>query len=114
MPLAKEVAAELRKLADALDKYPDTVIPTADVYLRAESKDVFTDSVRILPRPLKKELTDTGQSWARIRVKHGNTAMRIDCSVPQSLCCILVEPAKPAVYKCPPILSPDEDANLIA
>lgn len=114
MPLAKDVAAELRKLADALDKFPETVIPTADVNLHADSKDAFVDTVRILPRPLKKRLTDTGQSWARVRVEYGNTAIRVDCSVPQSLCCILVEPAKPAVYECPPILSPEEDANLIA
>lgn len=116
MPKAHEVATELRKLADSLDKNPEASIQAPMVafyhHLKSE-KDAFLSVCRILPRPLVKSLAQYGSGDPDIQIKYVTDAISIKASIPQSLTCTMVEPAKPAVYHCDPILSAEEDATLI-
>lgn len=109
------LAIELRKLADALDAQPDAKITKPTVYFYCDAKDEFLAVARLLPRPLAKRVTDADDhKWARVRIEYQSPALDVDASIPQSLTCELLEPAKPAVYRCAPILSEEEDAGMVA
>ena len=110
MPLAKDVAIELRKLADALDREPDAEVPYAFVHFDAHSKESFLALAKVMPRPFEKGVTDS--KWPQLRLKYKNDAITLWVDVPQSLTCELVTPAHDAVYKCEPILSIIEEAAL--
>lgn len=103
------VAMELRKLADALDVQPDAEIVKPYVWFMANDKDAFLALARLLPRPLVKKL-----DGPYIQIGYDNPAIFVASQVSQSLTCELIEPAKPAVYRCDPILSEEEDAAVIA
>lgn len=112
MPLAKEVAAELRKLADRLDGCGEQEIPQAFICMPANDKECFLALARAVPRPAKKSVS--GTTHPQIEVGFDNDIVKIWTVVSQSLSCELIEPAKPAVYRCDPILSAEEDAELEA
>lgn len=112
MPLAKDVATELRKLAYALDQTPDQSVPKPFILFSADDKDSFLRIARSIPRPFKKSIDGEDTRWPEITVTHETETAYIWAKVPQSLTCELVEPAKPAVYRCEPILSAEEDAEL--
>ena len=120
MPKASEVAQELRKLADALDKEPDTSISNVYCGISLKSKESFLSVARVLPRPLWKDLSateyvldnrqhkpdgslDFGAAWPAIHIR---------AQVDRSLVCRLVKPAIPAKYECDPLLSQEEEASL--
>lgn len=109
------VAAELRKLADALDVQSEAEIEKPMIHFYGYDKNSFLALARMLPRPLKKFVRDPEDAkWARVHLEYNSDALTIDCSIPQSLTCELVTPAKPAVYRCAPILSEEEDAEVMA
>lgn len=114
MITAGAVAAELRKLADALDVQPDAEIIKPFVHFYGISKEPFLSLARLLPRPLNKAVEVGDEKYRRIHVQYDSPAMWIDASVPQSLTCELIEPAKPAIYRCDPILSKEEDEQVMA
>jgi hypothetical protein len=105
---AGKAAAELRKLADALDTNPDIEITKPWVNFHGYDKATFAAVVKLLPRPLAKKEDGGDESYRRIRVEYRSEAIEIDASVPKYLTCELVEPAKPAVYRCDPLLSLEE------
>lgn len=106
---AGKVAIELRKLADLLDSHPDVEVTKPWLNFYGYDKGTFASIVKLLPRPLAKSVdTYTDEKLRRIRVAYKTDAIEIDASVPQHLTCELVEPAKPAVYRCDPILSLEE------
>lgn len=111
MPKASEVASELRKLADSLDREPDAKIPLTGVYFstRYEDKQAFLNVAAILPRPIKKTYPCNG---AEIELEYRSDAIRVFATARRSVVCELVEPAKPAVYRCEPLLSEAEEAAL--
>lgn len=104
MPLAKEVAAEFRRLADCLDKEPDAQIDRPLVSWYHYSKDqreLFLKEARLLPRPLKKSVSSSDE----LSIDYNSPAMWAYAKIPRNAICELIEPAKPAVYKCEPLLS---------
>jgi hypothetical protein len=106
---AGKAAIELRKLADALALNPEAIIEQPYVSFYSFDKASFVAVAKLLPRPLKKSVDDLDdEKYRRIRVRYGNDAIDVQASVAQSLICELIEPAKPAVYRCDPILSLDE------
>ena len=108
MPLGKEIAAELRILADALDKV-ETSLPTPVVALyNYTDKDAFLAVAAELPRPLKKEYGTHDLTLKSEAFKAVAFFLKVD----RSAVCTIVEPAKPAVYDCIPLLSQLEDASL--
>jgi hypothetical protein len=102
MPLAKEVSAELRRLADSLDQNPEAEItqPLVSFYhYSADEKQKFLNVVRLMPHPLVKETT--GED---MRVGYKTPAIWIYAKIPRNAVCGIVEPARPVVYRCEPIL----------
>jgi hypothetical protein len=49
-----------------------------------------------------------------LKLEYSSKFMDVYTSIPQSFTCTLIEPAKKAVYRCDPILSESEDAELEA
>lgn len=114
MALAKDVAVELRKLADALDVNPEQklVVPTVAFWHHtAADKSSFLAMARMLPRPFAKKVREYS-SGNDIELKHQTDNIRICLTIPQSLTCTLIQPARPAVYDCDPILSVAEESML--
>lgn len=110
---AGQVAAELRCIADVLDKQPDTVIAKPDLNFWCDEKDVFLTTAKMFPHPLKKRMSGSdGDSYRRLYIEHDRDAVKMTTSIYQSQICELVEPAKPAVYHCPSILSAEEEEAL--
>lgn len=105
------VAAELRKLADGLDKEPEAEVIEPSIYFSCsysrQPKEFFLNLAKLLPRPLKKIFNDT-----EIRLEYSSPALSVSAYTKRSVLCTLLEPAKPAVFKCDPILSPEEEAQL--
>lgn len=112
MPTAHKVATGLRKLADALDEQPELKMQTAWVSFYCDTKDLFINAASILPHPYKKSESSPGTAYSRISIEHKDIGVETRVSVQKSLTCELVEPAKPAVYRCDPILSAIEEAAL--
>ena len=118
MPKAGEIAAELRRVADALDREPEAKLPQPmlsfycnDYGAADKGKAQFLQTVRLLPRPLAKEPSDTVY-----QIEHGRNdaaaAVWIRAQINRSSVCTIVEPAKPAVYDCPALLSLEEEEEL--
>lgn len=115
MPKAHEVASELRKLADALDREPEANVQQAWVYFHCDTKEAFLATAKLLPRPLTKEYDDEGNRWDRFHLKRSadfKGPIYIDCSVPRTLACRVIRPAQEAVYECEPLLSQIEEESL--
>lgn len=111
MPKASEVATELRKLADSLDREPDAEIPAPGVYFptRYEDKKAFLNVAAILPHPIKKTYPCNG---TEIELEYRTSSIRVSTCGQRDTVCELIEPAKPAVYRCEPLLSEAEEAAL--
>lgn len=111
---AHEVATELRKLADSLDKQPEAVVRKAWVSFYCDRKDEFLNTARLLPRPVKKSENHPERPYSRIKLEYMSDAMDAYASIEKSKTCELIEPAKPAVYRCAPILSDEEESGVSA
>lgn len=119
MSKASEVASELRKLADALDREPEANVrhPWISFYCQhSGEKEAFMNLARILPRPLKKEYDNEGKSWDRLRLVYGDVSkgpIHVELSIHRSSVCRMIRPAQEAVYDCKPVLSKEEEEQLI-
>ena len=104
-------AIELRKLADALDKEPNAEIKRPCVFFSHwDEKDDFLRLISLLPRPLRKSVSDG--DFPRLKIEYESAGIDIDATILQNSMCELVEPAKPAVYRCAPLLSLEEESAL--
>lgn len=113
MPKAHEVAAELIKLAVALNKEPETTIARPLVlFSNSGDKQQFLNTARLMPRPFIKEFETC--SYPYLRLIHKTDAIHIDVSIPRSQVCEVLEPAREAVYYCPGIFTAEEEAELEA
>jgi len=119
MPTAHAIANELRRIADSLDKEPETELPQPlmsfpcdDYYSEDHGKYRFLAAVRLLPHPLVKTISET-----QYEVGHGRATdapVWFRAYIERKSICKLVEPAKPAVYDCSPLLSIEEETELEA
>lgn len=114
MPLAHEVATELRKLADALDKSPDADIAKPYMFFSHSGtgdrgKDQFLTLAKLMPRPIKKS---DGYRHDEVVLDHDGPSLDIRASILKSATCKLIRPARPAEYECAPILSQLEESTL--
>jgi hypothetical protein len=117
MPFAKEIAAELRKIADALDLNPEveTIKPTLSFFFfYAEEKEKFMATARLLPRPVQKQYPEDDDHFSRVRVVHSADAVDVETSIYRTAICTIVKPAQPAEYDCSLTLLDHEDASLTA
>jgi hypothetical protein len=106
---ASELATKLRKLADGLDKAPDAEIDTyVSITPVNDDKQTFLELAKVLPHPLTKKIRHEGTSYEDFTLKGDGFVL----GIPRSTMCILVEPAGPARYECPTILSDEEEEAL--
>ena len=112
MPTAGAVATELRRLADALEKEPETEISRADIWFwhHTPAKKSFLDLVRLMPRPITKKYEEG--VGAKLIITYETPALIIQMRIERSAICEIVEPARPAIYKCEPLLSDEEESTL--
>lgn len=108
MPKASEVASELRKLADSLDREPDAEVTRGWIdFFTHGDKGLFFRMAKSIPHPFEKLYE--GQE---LRLRYDNPALRIDVHVERDKVCRIVKPAQEAVYECEPLLSEAEEAAL--
>lgn len=103
MPQASVVAAELRRLADSLDKEPEVKIsrPIVAFYHGADrDKPSFLAEVSLFPRPLTKTYDDR-----EVEVSYKNDGILVYAKINRNAVCKMV---KPAEYECEPLLSQEE------
>jgi len=106
-----EVAIELRRIADALDKKPElAVCPYLSITAHGDDKETFLALARLMPRPITKRVRNEGTTYEDYEVLNG--FFRV--SIPRGNICEIIEPAKPAVFHCPSLLSEEEEAALDA
>jgi len=109
-PTAGQVANELRRVAEALDKSPETLIeqPMVSFYCNDhgaedKGKTVFQSLARLLPHPLTKDFSET-----TLMLVLKNDAIWLRAQIDRANICELVTPALPAEWKCAPIFSDEE------
>lgn len=109
-------AAELRKLADAVEplaringsSYVKPWLYISYRYGGDLAKQTFLEVAQALPKPFKKEYTDS-----ELKLTYTSAALEVNLAIERSSVCEIVEPAKPAVYRCEPLLSDDEDSEIV-
>ena len=106
---ASELATKLRALADGLDKASDAeIFPYVSIRSSGDNKETFLELAKVLPRPLTKRIRYEGARYEEFILEGDGFVL----CIPRSAMCILVEPARPARYECPSILSEEEEAAL--
>ena len=106
---ASELATKLRTLADGLDKAPDAEIHTyVSITPVNDDKQTFLELAKVLPHPLTKKIRHEGTSYEDFTLEGDGFVL----GIPRSALCVIVEPARPARYECPSILSEAEEAAL--
>ena len=112
MPKASEVASALREMADVLDASPDTDIAKPDLYFyhgHNATKEQFLALARIFPRPFKKS---DGYDHTQYRLAYESPVLDATAWIERSKVCTIITPAREAVYDCPALLSPEEEASI--
>lgn len=111
-PTASAIASELRKLADALDKGGETPIPKANLWWHFNSKEELVSLVKLLPKPLTKRIDPPSCAYPYLIIEREHPLVEVDVRGPQYKTCTLIEPARPAKYRCDPILAELEEDEL--
>ncbi len=108
---AGEVATELRRIADALDKAPDLDIQPYFSIDTDTDKEKFIALAKIMPRPMKKGADFPGTSYEDFTLAHSFWKIKIM----RSVFCILKVPERtiPAIYECPSIFAQGEEDALV-
>lgn len=111
-----EFITGLRELADYLENNPDVPIPYQPYfavcvtnYVEPEKTKDAIQSVARCPGPWRKEL---GESLLTLTKDFHGVKYGVICD--RSHVCKMVEPAKPAVWDCEPLLSAKEFEELTA
>ncbi len=108
---AIDAVANLRKLADLLEKHGDAEIRMVAATIWFDEKEPFMAVAREFPKPYAQEFEE-GQ-YGNLKLQHGklNESGKLELRIRRSAICELIEPARPARFHCP-ILSPEEEAEL--
>jgi hypothetical protein len=121
MPKAGAIAKELRRVADAFDRDPDAELEQPmlsfycdNYYAEDKGKSLFLAVVRALPKPLRKNVDEDSYEveFGRDSVDAG-APVWIRAKIDRKSVCKLVKAAQPAEFECEPLLSADEEAQLI-
>lgn len=109
---AIDAVSNLRTLADLLEKNGDTEIQMSSAIVWIYNKESFLTLAKDFPRPVRKVREE--RNYGNFKLEHGvllSTGV-IELLIPNSRICELIEPARPAVYKYPQILSLEEEEEL--
>lgn len=110
---AIDAVKNLRALADLLEKHPEVPLRMVSAHVWFEEKEAFLQIAREFPRPYRKDY-DEDSRFPDLMLTHGDlkTTGSISMEIPRSQLCRIVVPARPAVYECPSIFTPEEEAEL--
>lgn len=114
MPKAHEVATELRKMADSLDKNPDIAVQQCWISFVCNTREIFLNTCRLMPRPAFKEYSAWDERYPKVKLgsKDFSAPIHWAVSAPRDVACRIVKPTQSAEYDCDSLLSPEEDATL--
>lgn len=114
-PTAKEVASDLRKLADHFEALGDVPMekPRLDLTRMITDKEAFLRAVAVMPHPLTKNYGANGDKYSLVHVTHNLEALEVDASAFRYVVCKMVRPAQEAEYECEPLLSQAEEESLV-
>lgn len=118
MPTLREIAIELRRAADALEKGGDTKVCQPYLSFYCERKDEFLAVAAALPRPVYKEPDESQYALCNLPWKDGvrqwdSRSVDLTVKIARSKICKLVKEAQPAQYECEPLLSDTEEESLV-
>lgn len=115
MAKAKQVAEALRTIASNLEAEPEAEVGYFFCSARPDHKEQSLTLARLMSRPYVKEYSDREielrHDFMASDTRHGY-AVRNYVTIQRASVCELVEPAKPAVYRCAPLLSDEEEGAL--
>ena len=99
-------------MADLLEKHGDAEVYMASANIWFEDKAPFMELARDFVRPYSKDFQES--EYGDLILSHGklNKDGSISLRIQRSNICIMKEPARPAVYDCPSIFSPEEEEEL--
>ena len=112
---ARQVAAALRTIAENLEREPEAEVGYFFCTAYPQHRAHALNLARLMTRPYTKEYSDHAIELAHDFMASDITldfAVRHRIKFERSSVCEPVEPAKPAVYKCNPLLSNEEEAAL--
>lgn len=109
MPKAVDLALELEKLANHYRDLGDATVNPIHCLDFHTGKESFLNAVAQMPHPFSKVYK--GDDFA---VVYRGAGVVIEHYAKRDRVCRIVEPAKPAVYECEPLLSPAEVARIEA
>lgn len=106
-----KLAAGLREFAERLESAPEFEfgedwLTQRHIFIAAEDAVTAKAFAHVL-KPCTKTFTET-----QIKLTANFGAVQVQVEIPRQKVCELVEPAKPAVYRCDPLLSADEEAEI--
>jgi len=111
MPKAHEIAAELRRIADSIEREPETEMVRPMVSFYNDTKEQFLATARLFPRPLHKDIDDRKYGLENADYRKGAVWLR--SQIDRNQVCTLIKAAQPAVYDCEALLSEDEESTLV-
>jgi len=115
MTTTHEIASDLRKLADALEQATDkTVISPKLSFGAGSNREQFLGAVAVMPHPFDKVIPSTSNEYDIVRLEHKMSSLIVETWAFRTAACRIVEPARPAVYDCEPLLSAIEEEALSA
>jgi len=109
MYTAAQTAAELRRIADALDTNPGLELePYLSINVKKNNKESFIELAKTMPRPMTKGIDFADTTYTDFKLEHSFWRIKI----PQSSYCKIKIPARPAEYECPSIFSDEEEKEM--
>ncbi len=115
MTTTHAIAADLRKLADALEQATDKMVMSPKLSFGAGSnRENFLGAVAVMPHPFDKLIPATSNDYDIVRLEHKMDSLTVETWAFRSTACRIVAPAQPAVYDCEPLLSAVEEETLSA
>lgn len=106
------MAAELRKVADALDKEPEAEMCDPLLSFAPANKTTLVNLAKLLPRPIEKSYQDFCGT-PTIQLDYKADALRVWVKADRDIACRIIRHAIPAQYDCEPLLSTEEDEALV-
>lgn len=108
-----ELALALQKLSVHLQEQPEVEIGCISIgNIYGTTGEQFKAIAAVMPKPLTKRYDPPTDVMPWIWLDGSIDGVELKFHAERNKLCKLVSPAKPAVYECDPLLSPDEDAEL--
>jgi hypothetical protein len=118
MVKVRDVAAELRRLAEAMERVgaaqaegavgAEVEIPQPWFTINCATKEQLQAVVAVLPRPLTKHTEQVITGYWKVYFNLPFTAIKAYVGIDRDQVCRLVAPAREAVWECEPVLAEGE------